>query len=94
MKLSLISENVYSFSQDGAVFGDHLFRIDSGGNCLVFDLRDLKFDGEKKDISPVGSFALDKAALICPHSNAVSFGSEYADPDDEFPVMYTNIYNN
>ena len=32
--------------------------------------------------------------MLVPHSNSVVFGNEYYDEQDEFPLLYTNIYNN
>lgn len=71
--------------QDGAIFGDWLFRFESNGTCTVYSL---------KTQAPVGCFTLDKADVIKPHSNSVTFGTERISPDDEFPLLYTNIYNN
>ena len=39
-------------------------------------------------------FVLDRCEEIVPHSNSVMFGNEYYDENDEFPLLYTNIYNN
>jgi len=71
--------------QDGAMFGDWLIRFDTRGNGHAFRL------SEEKEISV---FRLGSAEKIVPHSNAVVFGSEYYAPDDEFPLLYSNIYNN
>ncbi|MBQ3057805.1 MAG: hypothetical protein IJD00_02520 [Clostridia bacterium] len=77
--------------QDGAVFGGLLFRFKTNGLCYVYNLNNLTI--EKK--SPIVSiFTLDKADVIVPHSNSVVFGNEYYAEDDEFPLLYTNIYNN
>lgn len=77
--------------QDGAVFGGLLFRFKTNGLCYVYDLKNLTI--EKK--SPIVSiFTLDKADQIVPHSNSVVFGNEYYTEGDEFPLLYTNIYNN
>lgn len=77
--------------QDGAVFGGLLFRFKTNGLCYVYDLKNLTV--EKK--SPIVSiFTLDKADIITPHSNSVVFSNEYYDENDEFPLLYTNIYNN
>ncbi len=77
--------------QDGAVFGGLLFRFKTNGLCYVYDLKNLTID--KK--SPIVSiFTLDKAETIAPHSNSVVFGNEYYDENDEFPLLYSNIYNN
>lgn len=71
--------------QDGAIFGGCLFRFDANGFCRVYDMETLE---------EIAAFTLDKADLIVPHSNAVSFSGEYAVETDEFPILYTNIYNN
>lgn len=77
--------------QDGAVFGGLLFRFKTNGLCYVYDLKNLTI--EKK--SPIVSiFTLDEADIIAPHSNSVVFSNEYYDENDEFPLLYTNIYNN
>ena len=79
--------------QDGAIWGDQLFRFDSRGKCFVYNLLDIEKDNVK-ELEPIGSFVLDKAELIVPHSNAVFWGNEYFDLDDEYPLLYSNIYNN
>lgn len=76
---------VISGGQDGAIWGDYLFRFRSSGLGMVYRLSDL---------TEISVFTLDKADLLAPHSNAVVFGCEYFDPTDEFPLLYCNIYNN
>lgn len=77
--------------QDGAVFGGLLFRFKTNGLCYVYDLENLTIEQK----SPIVSiFSLDKADKIIPHSNSVVFGNEYYNDDDEFPLLYSNIYNN
>lgn len=71
--------------QDGAMFGDWIIRFDAKGNGHVFRI------SEKKEVC---AFRLGSADKIVPHANAVVFGSEYLSPDDEFPLLYSNIYNN
>ena len=71
--------------QDGAIYGDFLFRFETDGRCFVFSLKEEK---------QIAEFRLDKTELLKPHSNAVAFGSERYDEADEFPLLYTNIYNN
>ena len=71
--------------QDGAIYNDYLFRFNSKGDCKVFSMRD--------DHPMLSEFTLDKAELIMPHSNAVCFGTEYYEETDEFPLLYTNLYN-
>ena len=77
--------------QDGAIYGDLLFRLGSRGHCTVYDLTAL---GTDADALPIGEFMLDRADEIAPHSNAVFFGSEYYAEGDELPMLYSNIYNN
>lgn len=71
--------------QDGAMFGDWIIRFDAKGNGHVFRI------SEEKEVS---TFRLGSADRIVPHANAVVFGSEYLTPGDEFPLLYSNIYNN
>ena len=77
--------------QDGAIFGGLLFRFKTNGLCYVYDLENLTIE-EKSPI--VSTFTLDKADKIIPHSNSVVFSNQYYHEDDEFPLLYTNIYNN
>ena len=77
--------------QDGAIFGDYLFRFSARGMCKVYDVNKLLLGGEN---APFASFKLECADIIAPHSNAVSFSSKYYAEGDEFPLLYTNIYNN
>jgi len=71
--------------QDGAIWGDDLFRFDADGSCRVFSIK-------KQAI--IAEFMLDRLDVLRPHSNAVTFGKQKFAADDEFPVLYTNIYNN
>jgi len=75
--------------QDGAVFNGYLFRFDEKGNCTVYQT-----DKISKDSLPVSRFVLDKADTILPHSNSVVFGNCRYDENDEFPLLYSNVYNN
>ena len=70
--------------QDGTVIGDNFFRFDADGSCSVYHLPDCAF---------IGSFTLDKSDILKMHCNAVDFGKKYRE-EDEFPLIYTNIYNN
>ena len=78
--------------QDGCIYNNTIFRFGGNGECYVYDLQHLEpaDDGEAKCIA---SFRLDKADEICPQSTAVCFGKEKFDENDEFPLLYTNIYN-
>lgn len=79
--------------QDGAVFGDYIFRFIASGGCFVYRVAD--FTGEEMGKSrPYAAFKLDRSDEIVPHANAVCFGSEYYEEGDEFPLLYANIYNN
>lgn len=79
--------------QDGAIYGGELFRLDAAGGCRVYDMGAI-LRGECEEPSPIATFRLDRAAEIVPHSNAVCFGSEFYEEGDEYPILYTNIYNN
>lgn len=79
--------------QDGAVFGNFMFSFDSRGICTVYELDKIK-NANGQEVAEFSSFELDKINLIKPHSNAVVFGNEYFDESDEFPLLYSNIYNN
>ena len=78
--------------QDGAIYGKYLFRIDNKGEMTVYDINTFG-DNVTPDMK-LDSLILDKADMICPHSNAVCFGSEFYEEGDEFPLLYSNIYNN
>lgn len=77
--------------QDGAVWGEFLFRFHSCGKCAVYKLADFETNAEP---APYSEFVLDRSEAIVPHSNAVTFGAQFYAKDDEFPLIYTNIYNN
>ena len=70
--------------QDGAIWGNLLFRFQNNGGCHVYDLDTLE---------EIAQFCLDATDVWMPHSNAVMFGCEYFAEGDEFPLLYTNVYN-
>lgn len=74
-----------STTQDGAVWDNYIFMFSGSGNCSVYT-KDTK--------NLVSSFTLDKNNILSPHSNSVCFGTEYYEDGDEFPLLYSNIYNN
>ncbi len=82
--------------QDFTVFGDYLFDFidrDERGNCAVYEMKALlSANGEEPE--PISRFHLDKRDLISTHNNAVFFGKEYYEDGDEFPLLYSNVYNN
>jgi len=79
--------------QDGAISNGYLFSFNGKGECSVYETKALGClkDGEAEIFS---EFVLDKTDILVPHSNSVMFGNEYYDEEDEFPLLYTNIYNN
>ncbi len=79
--------------QDGCVWENLFFRFGGDGICRVYDLNDLAPADEDGTAKMLTSFKLDKADELCPHSNAVCFGKEKFAADDEFPLLYTNLYN-
>ena len=78
--------------QDGAIWGPFLFRFQSDGRCCVYEWEQLA-GTDSEPAEAFAQFRLDKCQLLMPHSNAVFFGREYALEGDEFPILYTNIYN-
>ena len=81
---------IYS-GQDGAIFGNELFRFDSRGGGRVYDISALREGGEARMIAKV---TLDRADVLVPHSNAVFFGIERYEEGDPYPLLYSNVYNN
>ncbi len=92
MKIEFICK-IKGGRQDGAVCNGFFFSFNSKGECTVYETKALTQakDGEAEIFS---DFVLDKNDVIMPHSNAVMFGNAYYDETDEFPLLYTNIYNN
>ncbi len=78
--------------QDGAIWGGFFFRFQSNGECFVYELERL-LAAEGAMMEPFSAFRLDKVEILMSHSNSVSFGNAYAEEQDEFPLLYTNIYN-
>lgn len=70
-------------SQDGAIRNGILFKFNGRGLCKIY---------ETERFSEISEVTL--ADKLIPHSNAVSFGTEYFEAGDEFPLLYTNVYNN
>lgn len=71
--------------QDGAIYGDFMFRFGRDGVCNVYSMT-----GRNK----LATFTLDKVDVLMPHSNSVCFGTKFYEETDEFPLLYSNIYNN
>ena len=85
---------VMASGQDGAIFGNLLFRFNTKGYGNVYDLSSMDTAAEPTELAPLTTFRLDRAEELVPHSNAVMFGTEYAEEGDEFPLLYSNVYNN
>lgn len=79
--------------QDGAIYKNELFRFNHKGECFVYNLADLNKQEDEK-LKAFACFTLDRANEIVPHSNAVCFGCEFFEKGDEYPLLYSNIYNN
>ena len=75
-----------ALGQDGAIDKNTLFRLDTPGTGTVYSLKD-------NGIEEAGKLFLEKLDLLLVHSNSVFFGPYYAEENDEFPVLYTNVYN-
>lgn len=87
MKLEKIGK-IRDGRQDGAISNGFLFSFNHKGECTVYRMEDL----ESEEI--FAEFTLDRCDELVPHGNSVSFGCEYFDEGDEFPLLYSNIYNN
>ena len=92
MKIEIFSK-IKGGRQDGAISNGYLFSFNHRGECTVYETKTLENfkDGEAEIFA---EFVLDKNDTLVPHSNSVMFGNEYYDEKDEFPLLYTNIYNN
>ena len=77
--------------QDGAIFGNLMFRFDTMGNCLVYDVAEID---KRAELPIVAEFSLSKNDPVIPHANSVVFGADYYCDGDEFPLIYLNVYNN
>lgn len=81
-------------AQDGAICGDTLFRFNAKGTGFAYPMEKVLNPENQEEALSYAEFTLDKAELVCPHCNAVFFGKEKTEPDDEFPLLYANVYNN
>ena len=79
-------------AQDGAIYGEYLFRFNAKGLCRVYDARGLASGAE--NLTRIAEFSLSPADPLVPHFNAVCFGAEFFAEGDEFPLLYANLYNN
>ncbi len=82
-------------AQDGAIWGDYMFRFDHAGHCRVYDATALDTDAQENvNLPQIASFSLNADDAVIPHCNAVTFGGTYYEAGDEFPLLYANVYNN
>ena len=82
--------------QDVTIYGGYLFDFidrDERGNCAVYEMESIRGAGGEEP-EPICRFRLDKRELISTHNNAVFFGKEFYEEGDEFPILYSNVYNN
>lgn len=82
--MSYESVAVIDGEQDGAIYNGYLFRFQSNAVCHVYSM---------KNFAKISTFTLDKSDVLIPHCNAVCFSDVYYEEGDEFPVLYSNIYN-
>ena len=92
MKITPFSK-IKGTRQDGAIYNGFLFSFNHLGECSVYKIKDLE-DCKNSEAESFAEFTLDKSDIIVPHSNAVVFGKEFYSNEDEFPLLYSNIYNN
>ncbi|MBQ2890857.1 MAG: hypothetical protein IJE44_04345 [Clostridia bacterium] len=79
--------------QDGLIWNGYFFSFTSKGKVQAFKMSDI--DNPEIETPEVFSeFYLDQSKDLIPHNNAVTFGKEYYSPEDEYPLIYTNVYNN
>lgn len=86
-EIDLKYTNLFSVGswQDGAIWDGKLFVFGVNGTGQVYDL-------SKKTL--LGTIALDKTDVLKPHANSVCFGNTKYDENDQYPLLYVNIYNN
>lgn len=72
-------------AQDAAIWGDYIFFLNHDGTFSAYSI------SEKRKLDSIKLDSIDK---IRPHSNSVCFGCEKFEETDEFPLLYSNIYNN
>ena len=93
MKITPVSKIIGG--QDGAFVGNYLLRFSSKGEGYVFDASSLGTGNrEEKELPLLCRFSVDKNEPLTPHFNAVVLGNEKFAEEDEFPLLYANIYNN
>lgn len=80
--------------QDGAIFGNYLFRLHANGHLFVFDVSALGNSDDVISIHLIGDYQIPFTDGVVPHSNTAVFSTEYYDESDEFPLLYLNVYNN
>lgn len=86
----------FDAGQDGAFWGDILFRFHADGSGWAYDARPLDTAGPNAvaELPRLAEFHTEPGDAVVPHFNAVVFGSEYYAEGDEFPLLYANLYNN
>ena len=83
-KLEVLDFDTDGFVQDGAIYDGIFFKFHSDGSCVVHSMETHE---------NLGTFVLDKADIFKPHCNATCFTNHFLEAEDEFPLLYANIYN-
>ncbi|MBR4121127.1 MAG: InlB B-repeat-containing protein, partial [Spirochaetales bacterium] len=83
-RLEVQEFNTDGYVQDGAISSDLFFKFHSDGSAVVHSMKDHR---------ELGRFILDKADIFKPHCNATCFSAIRFRSEDEFPLLYANIYN-
>ena len=91
--MKLIPLGKVACAQDAAIYGDYFFNLGTYGDCQIYSLNSIN-NANGKEVAPLATFSFEKVGGVPPHSNAACFSKTFYHPDDEFPLLYTNIYNN
>ena len=83
-KFGATNSGIKIYGQDSACYDGNLITFNSAGYYMMYTMNNdlLK-----------ASTALDQVATYAPHANAVCFGTEKYDADDNYPLLYVNAYN-
>jgi len=76
-QIGTLADNSIGYNQGGAIFGDYLFQLHTDNEAA--DIYNLKTGVQTYASMPSG---------VTNHCNSASFGIEYYDEDDDFPLLY------
>jgi hypothetical protein len=74
-----------AYLQDGEAFGDVLFTFKADGTGNAYNIHTGEF---------LDGFSLGGKDKVAPHVNSASFSDQYYKEGDEYPLLYTSMYNN